>query len=499
MTPSLTGCFLLLMVPGLLVALPDIEIQQGRRLYTNYKVLRAHLTSDTDRAAVLQLEDDIDFWSEIGSETEKVDFMVDPLHLDRISYYLAYFGVGFEVLIDDVQTAIDNEETDTRLPVARNKRQNSLFDLLPFFSSQARPRRKPQFTDGETRNRHPRKFPSTSTSSFAPSPNSPISNFDSKPQSGLGQSPCAKTGMNWKQYQSVDTINSWLDCMQQHFGHKMSVRDIGRSSEGRPLKLVQIGEGGTNKPAVFIDGGIHAREWVSPAAVTYLIHRMVETEGEYNSLLDKFTVYVLPVVNPDGYEYSREHDRMWRKTRSKTGGRNLFGDECKGVDLNRNFGYHWGGYGASNDPCKETFRGPAAFSEPESQAIKNFLLSGEADFQLYLTFHSYGQYLLYPWGYDKLDTRDWRDLKHVGDVANNAIRRLNHGVSYQVGSAAKMLYPASGGSDDWAKGGANIKYSYTVELPDTGKFGFLLPARHIIEVGDQATSIIKAMLTEIGK
>ena len=54
---------------------------------------------------------DVDFWSEIGSETEKVDFMVDPLHLDRISYYLAYFGVGFEVLIDDVQTAIDNEET----------------------------------------------------------------------------------------------------------------------------------------------------------------------------------------------------------------------------------------------------------------------------------------------------------------------------------------------------------------------------------------------------
>ena len=108
--------------------------------------------------------------------------------------------------------------------------------------------------------------------------------------------------MNWKQYQSVDTIYSWLDCMQQQFGHKMS-------SEGRPLKLVQIGEGGTNKPAVFIDGGIHAREWVSPAAVTYLIHRMVETEGENNNLLDKFTIYVLPILNPDGYEYSREHER----------------------------------------------------------------------------------------------------------------------------------------------------------------------------------------------
>ena len=151
--------------------------------------------------------------------------------------------------------------------------------------------------------------------------------------------------------------------------------------------------------------------------------------------------------------------------------------ECKGVDLNRNFGYHWGGHGASEDPCSNTFRGSSAFSEPESQAIKNFLLSGEANFQLYLSFHSWGQLLLYPWAYDKLDTRDWQDLKRVGDIANNALRRLNHGVSYQVGSAAKMLYPASGGSDDWAKGGANIKYSYTVELPDTGKFGFLLPAR----------------------
>ena len=79
--------------------------------------------------------------------------------------------------------------------------------------------------------------------------------------------------------------------------------------------------------------------------------------------------------------------------------------ECKGVDLNRNFGYHWGGYGASNDPCKETFRGSGAFSEPESQAIKNFLLSGEANFQLYLTFHSYGQYLLYPWGYGMFKIR----------------------------------------------------------------------------------------------
>ena len=118
------------------------------------------------------------------------------------------------------------------------------------------------------------------------------------------------------------------------------------------------------------------------------------------------------------------------------------------------------------DVYQETYRGSGPFSEPETRAMKNFLESGVADFQLYLTFHSYGQYILYPWGYDKLDTRDWAQLKHIGERAGRALRNKN-GVNYQVGSAAKMLYPASGGSDDWAKGGAGIKFSYTVELPDT--------------------------------
>ena len=110
--------------------------------------------------------------------------------------------------------------------------------------------------------------------------------------------------------------------------------------------------------------------------------------------------------------------------------------------------------------CDSAASSPHSDWKSDKYSFKGSVMttSGEANIQLYLTFHSYGQYLLYPWGNDKLDTRDWQELKHVGDVANNAMRRLNHGVSYQVGSAAKMLYPASGGSDDWAKGAAGIKY-----------------------------------------
>jgi len=495
--------FILFFCAHNVLAIPGIEIPVGRRLYTGYKILRATPQTPQQRAALLVLEEGVDFWTDVGPETSEVDMMVDPYHIGRVSEYLSLNGIYFKVMIEDLQKDIDSENdvdilpdtSDQNLPQKkRDKRQNvaGLFglNLLPFLKPQTRPRRKPQSSDQTSQRviQNPSSIP-------VPSPTAQTSSFplSNKP----GASPCAPTGMNWAQYQSFATISSWLSCMAANFGHKMSLIHIGKSTEGRDLKVVKIGNGDKNKAAVFIDGGIHAREWVSPASVTYLIHRMVETEGEYNSLLDRFNVYILPVVNPDGYEYSRNHDRMWRKTRSRTGKKNIFGNECHGVDPNRNFGYHWGGYGASDDACKETYRGPHAFSEPETLAMKNFLLSEKADFKLYLTFHSYGQYILYPWGYDKLDTRDYRDLKRVGDITGSALKKLN-GATYQIGSAAKMLYPASGGSDDWAKGGAGIKFSYTIELPDTGRHGFILPARHIKAVGFQATTVVKAMLTEIG-
>jgi len=237
-------------------------------------------------------------------------------------------------------------------------------------------------------------------------------------------------------------------------------------------------------------------EWASPAGVTYMIHRIVEKEGDLDRLLENVALFILPMANPDGYEYSRKHDRMWRKTRARTGAKNLLGQVCHGVDPNRNFGYGWGGYGASEHPCKETYRGKGPFSEPETRAVRDFIEGIQADFQLYLTFHSYGQYILYPWGYDRKNTRDHKELKRVGMAAYQALRRTQQ-ATYEVGSAAIMLYPASGGSDDWAKGGAGIKYSYTVELPDTGDYGFLLPPKFIKKAGSHACTVLESMVGEI--
>lgn len=129
-----------------------------------------------------------------------------------------------------------------------------------------------------------------------------------------------------------------------------------------------------------------------------------------------------PVVNPDGYEYTHQTDRLWRKNRGgSSSGR------CAGADLNRNYGYHWGERGASKQPCSEIFAGARPFSEPESRAQKRFFEApGQVRFNAFLTFHSYGQYILYPWGYDKLVPPDHQELKRVGELGAKVCSLYEH-------------------------------------------------------------------------
>lgn len=196
-------------------------------------------------------------------------------------------------------------------------------------------------------------------------------------------------------------------------------------------------------------------------------------------------------MNPDGYEYTHTNDRLWRKNRR----RNNF---CYGVDLNRNYGYKWGGQGSSNQPCSEIYTGSSAFSEPETKAVQDFLSSSAANFKASLSFHSYGQYILYPWGYDRKVPPDNADLDRVGKAGADAMRAVS-GLQYTVGPSGSTLYPAAGGSDDWAKGTLKLKYSYTVELRDTGRHGFMLPADQIIATGKETMAFMGVIATAVSK
>lgn len=156
----------------------------------------------------------------------------------------------------------------------------------------------------------------------------------------------------------------------------------------------RISNGNARNKAIWVDSGIHAREWISPAAVTYFVNNIVENWDEQPNYVTNINWYVAPVLNPDGYEYTHRSERLWRKNRNRSTG------NCIGVDLNRNFGYKWGGKGTSSNPCQEIYCGKKAFSEPETLAVKQFFDQTREKFHAFLTFHSYGQYILHPWGYE---------------------------------------------------------------------------------------------------
>lgn len=156
---------------------------------------------------------------------------------------------------------------------------------------------------------------------------------------------------------------------------------------------------------------------------------------------------------------------MWRKTRSKNA-------NCYGVDGNRNYGFKWAVSGISFDPCNgETYAGPNAFSEPETQMVRKVMMENAKKIKLYVSLHSYGQYLVYPWGYTGNDLpKEWKKLDSLAKEVSNSVQRAG-GKPFRVLSAGNW-YPAAGGSDDYAFGAIGIPYSYTMELTDGFEFIF---------------------------
>ncbi|KAI9553883.1 hypothetical protein GHT06_019153 [Daphnia sinensis] len=283
----------------------------------------------------------------------------------------------------------------------------------------------------------------------------------------------AAYNMDWISYHRLIDIYDFMTYMNKTYPKLVQLTKIGTSYENRPLFVLRISNSSSpgTRPAIWIDGGIHAREWISPAVATYIIQQLVEVPANAK-LLANVDWYIMPVMNPDGYEYTHTTDRLWRKTRSMSST-----SSCRGVDANRNFGYKWGGLGTSTDPCADIYRGPKAFSEPETLATSNFISSKKNQINLYVTLHSYGQYALLPYGYDVVYPPDYNDILALAKDATSKFVKYK----YTVGNTAAVLYAASGVSSDWAKS-IGIRYSYGFEMPDKGFNGFILPPSDILPV-----------------
>ena len=212
-------------------------------------------------------------------------------------------------------------------------------------------------------------------------------------------------------YYTYAEIAANLDSMYAQYPNLITQKySIGTSHENRTIWAAKISDNpniNENEPAVGFDALIHAREPQSMATMMYYMWYLLQNYGtnpEVTYLVNNREIYCVPCFNPDGYEYNRMTSPggggMWRKNRRNSG------SGYYGVDLNRNFGYAWGydNSGSSPYPSDETYRGPFAFSEPEVQAIRDLAIL--VNYKTQFTMHSYGEYILYPWGYVDMETPD---------------------------------------------------------------------------------------------
>jgi hypothetical protein len=315
--------------------------------------------------------------------------------------------------------------------------------------------------------------------------------LQSNPREGRDQQAdvAATSIFGWDVYRSYDEPGGIEDQLQaiaanpQNRGF-VKLYDIGNTIEGRDIWAVRMTQGVAGlrlgkRPAVLYQGTTHAREWISTEVAMRLLEWFVAERRAENpdvvDILETRELWFVPVVNPDGYEFTFTTERLWRKNLRDNDDNGTI-NNADGVDLNRNYPEHWGWEDerSSSVPSNETYRGETPGSEPETKSSMG-LVQDMADFKFAISYHSFGQLLLYPQGWQTL-TMTADDPIYValtGTDDDPAVAGFNPGVSAD-------LYTTNGEFTDWAHAEQGV-LGWTPELsqgcePAPGcNFGFEFP------------------------
>ncbi|KAJ3199724.1 hypothetical protein HDU82_000200 [Entophlyctis luteolus] len=326
----------------------------------------------------------------------------------------------------------------------------------------------------------------------------------------------------FSEYHRYDQIVAWFkDLAAKHPDLLTFIPSIGKTYLNKDIIAVKVGSSVNKrtKPQLWFHSGDHAREWIGPATVQYLVHSLISEYSQDPTLLDSAELIIVPLMNVDGYEHTWTGNRLWRKNRRPIKN-DFFGSV--GVDLNRNwpahvgepcfthditnFGNEWGEGGSSNMPFSDTYMGPSAASEPEVKALISFFkndnhtrLIGAID------LHSFSQLVLRPYGWTQNPAPDEFHLKTAGDGIRDTIKKTS-GKKY-VSEREIDLYKASGTASDWFYDEEVQEwlpdrrlYAFTIELrpsaeESNGADGFILPPTEIVPTGQEIYAAVKGYVS----
>ncbi|KAI1828242.1 hypothetical protein F4861DRAFT_173421 [Xylaria intraflava] len=281
-----------------------------------------------------------------------------------------------------------------------------------------------------------------------------------------------------------DHVQYWAD-LQAAFPNNSELIAAGTSFEGRSIQGIHLWgkEGKDSKPAIFFNGNVHAREWITSIVVEYILYQLISGYADdelVQKVLDNYDFYVLPVVNPDGFVYTQTTDRLWRKNRQTRTNTTVVG-----TDINRNWPVGWGGGGgSSSDPSDETFGGFAPLDAPETAALAEYAgrLRDLNGIKLYVDWHSYAQVILLSYGYtcDEFPANVDEQIALAQGISEAIAKPYN--TTFDYGPGCLVLYQSNGNGRDYLTDVGKAQFGWGIELRDT-QYGFVLPPEQILPSG----------------
>ncbi|KAI2615800.1 hypothetical protein GGS26DRAFT_454531 [Hypomontagnella submonticulosa] len=311
-------------------------------------------------------------------------------------------------------------------------------------------------------------------------------------------------GLSWyDSYHDYEDHVQYFEELQRAFPNNSELISSGTSYQGRNIFGLHLwGASGRGKPAVLYHGNVHAREWITSPVVEYITFQLVNGyksgDNLTRSILDGYDFYIVPIVNPDGFVYSQTTDRLWRKNRQPPPA--AANQSCIGRDINRNWEFAWDAnpLGASTNPCSQSYKGEAPSDTPENQGLDKLVrqLRDGAGIKLFIDWHSYGQYILSPFGYkETLYAPELGKWTKAAGIVSETIRDSSEArTTFTFGPSGAVLYPTTGAAPDHVYSIGRAEFSYTIELRDTGNFGFVLPPDQIRPTAEEQWEGQKVLL-----
>jgi hypothetical protein len=269
-------------------------------------------------------------------------------------------------------------------------------------------------------------------------------------------------------YMTYAELTAILQNYAAKFPALVRVESIGKSHEGRDIWAIKISDNVNqheNEPAVFFNAMHHAREVMTTEVAIDIIDQLTvkyATDQAVQNWVDSNEIWIVPMVNPDGNNRVWTSNSMWRKNTR----------EGYGVDINRNYPYAWGSCGGSSGSTySDTYRGPSAGSEPETQAVMDLVRRVQP--VISVSYHSYSEIVIYPYGCDGERAEDRDIVEGLGRELGRKLVKDSGSGTYEAGTSWELLYSVDGGDIDWYYNTYRV-LPYVIEV-NSGSQGFQPP------------------------